>query len=101
MNVTSRFVELVRAARGTAAAYTGAGTRSPAWMNLAMAWACPASFASAVASRMLRAWNVEVSKFRKVMPTDYKRVLAVIEQAEADGLSETETTNRIMESARA
>ncbi|MEO6653563.1 MAG: glutamate synthase large subunit [Ilumatobacteraceae bacterium] len=56
---------------------------------------------SAVASRMLHAWNVEVSKFRKVMPTDYKRVLTVMERAEADGLDDAETTARIMESARA
>ena len=55
---------------------------------------------SAVADRMLRSWAVDVSKFRKVMPTDYKRVLTVIAQAEAEGLSEDETTARIMESAR-
>ena len=30
---------------------------------------------STVAERMLTSWEVEVSKFRKVMPTDYKRVL--------------------------
>ncbi|MDW3213824.1 MAG: glutamate synthase large subunit [Ilumatobacteraceae bacterium] len=55
---------------------------------------------SAVARRMLKAFNVEVSKFRKVMPTDYKRVLAVMADAEAAGLSDDETTTRIMESAR-
>ena len=55
---------------------------------------------SAVAERMLKAWNVEVSKFRKVMPTDYQRVLKVMADAEAEGLSEDETTTRIMESAR-
>jgi len=56
---------------------------------------------SAVADRMLRAWTVEVSKFRKVMPTDYKRVLSVRARAEAEGLDEETTTARIMESARA
>ncbi len=56
---------------------------------------------SAVAQRMLNSWAVEVSRFRKVMPTDYKRVLAVMAQAEQEGLSEDETTQRIMESARA
>ncbi len=56
---------------------------------------------SAVADRMLRAWNVEVSKFRKVMPTDYKRVLTVMADAKAEGLDEQQTTDRVMESARA
>ncbi len=55
---------------------------------------------SAVASRMLAAWSVEVSRFRKVMPVDYKRVLAVIAQAESEGLDQAETVNRIMESGR-
>ena len=32
-----------------------------------------------------------MSRFRKVMPLDYRRVLAVMRQAEADGLDETET----------
>ena len=52
---------------------------------------------SAVAGRMLVAWSVEVSRFRKVMPVDYKRVLAVIAQAESESLDENETVNRIME----
>jgi glutamate synthase (NADPH/NADH) large chain len=55
---------------------------------------------SAVAKRMLASWSVEVSRFRKVMPTDYKRVLTVTRQAEAEGLSEDETVARIMEAAR-
>jgi glutamate synthase (NADPH/NADH) large chain len=55
---------------------------------------------SAVADRVLRAWTVEVSKFRKVMPTDYKRVLAVMAEAEAEGLDEQQTTERVMQSAR-
>ena len=33
---------------------------------------------SAVAKRLLADWNVEVSRFRKVMPNDYKRVLDVM-----------------------
>ncbi len=56
---------------------------------------------SAVAARVLKAWTVEVSKFRKVMPTDYKRVLVVRAKAAAEGLDEETTTARIMESARA
>ena len=55
---------------------------------------------SAVASRMLASWSIEVSRFRKVMPTDYKRVLTVQAQARAEGLNEQETVDRIMEAAR-
>jgi glutamate synthase (NADPH/NADH) large chain len=55
---------------------------------------------SAVAKRMLASWSVEVSKFRKVMPVDYKRVLTVMAAAEAEGLDEAETVERIMEAAR-
>jgi glutamate synthase (NADPH) large chain len=55
---------------------------------------------SAVAKRMLASWSVEVSRFRKVMPTDYKRVLAVMEQASADGLDDEQTVARVMEAAR-
>jgi glutamate synthase (NADPH/NADH) large chain len=55
---------------------------------------------SAVAGSILSSWAVEVSKFRKVMPTDYKRVLTVIEESEANGLSEDETVAKIMEAAR-
>ena len=56
---------------------------------------------SAVAKRMLADWSVESSRFRKVMPTDYKRVLRVIEEAREEGLSEDLTIDRIMEAARA
>jgi glutamate synthase (NADPH/NADH) large chain len=55
---------------------------------------------SSVAETILNSWAVEVSKFRKVMPGDYKRVLTVIEQSEADGLDEDETVAKIMEAAR-
>ncbi len=55
---------------------------------------------SAVAGRILDAWSVEVSRFRKVMPVDYRRVLSVMAQAESDGLDESETVNRVMEAAR-
>jgi glutamate synthase (NADPH/NADH) large chain len=55
---------------------------------------------SAVAKRLLAAWNVEVSRFRKVMPTDYKRVLTVMRDAEAEGLTEHQTLDRVMEAAR-
>jgi glutamate synthase (NADPH/NADH) large chain len=55
---------------------------------------------SAVSRRLLAAWNVEVSRFRKVMPTDYKRVLGVMREAAAEGLNEDETVERVMEAAR-
>src|SRR4051794_26330733 len=55
---------------------------------------------SAVAKRMLASWSVEVSRFRKVMPSDYKRVLTVMKQSAAEGLSNDETVARIMEVAR-
>ncbi|MFK7918722.1 MAG: glutamate synthase large subunit [Ilumatobacter sp.] len=55
---------------------------------------------STVAESILNSWPVEVSKFRKVMPTDYKRVLTVIETSEAAGLTEDETVAKIMEAAK-
>ncbi len=55
---------------------------------------------SAVAERILASWEVERSRFRKVMPADYKRVLTVIEQSQAAGLSEDETVEAVMASAR-
>jgi glutamate synthase (NADPH/NADH) large chain len=55
---------------------------------------------SAVAQRMLASWSVEVSKFRKVMPVDYKRVLRVMAEAEVEGLDEERTVARVMEAAR-
>ncbi len=56
---------------------------------------------SAVAGGMLASWSVEVSKFRKVMPVDYQRVLTVMKESAAAGLDEDETVARIMEAARA
>jgi glutamate synthase (NADPH/NADH) large chain len=55
---------------------------------------------SAVAERLLDGWESEVESFRKVMPTDYRRVLTVMREAQAAGLSEDETNERIMEEAR-
>ena len=37
---------------------------------------------SAVAERLLASWSVKVSRFRKVMPLDYRRVLTVMREAE-------------------
>ena len=41
-----------------------------------------------MAERLLASWSVKVSRFRKVMPLDYRRVLTVMKQAEAEGLDE-------------
>jgi len=54
---------------------------------------------SAVARRVLAAWTTESSRFRKVMPSDYKRVLAVMADADADGLDEDAAMRKIMESS--
>ncbi len=54
---------------------------------------------SVLAARLLSSWTVEVSRFRKVMPRDYKRVLAVMQEAAASGLSDDETIARVMAAA--
>ncbi len=54
---------------------------------------------SDVADRLLAQWESEVESFRKVMPQDYKRVLHVMSEAAAAGLSEEDTLARVMESA--
>ena len=54
---------------------------------------------SAVADRILQSWDVEVGSFRKVMPSDYKRVLTVIADSTAAGLDEQQTVDKIMEAA--
>ena len=55
---------------------------------------------SAIADRILGAWTVEVSRFRKVMPRDYKRVLTVQAESAAEGLTQEQTDDRVMEAAR-
>jgi glutamate synthase (NADPH) large chain len=54
---------------------------------------------STVAQQVLLGWSTEAPHFRKVMPKDYRRVLAVLREAEQDGLSEGETMARVMEAA--
>jgi glutamate synthase (NADPH/NADH) large chain len=56
---------------------------------------------STVAYRIVAAWESEAQHFRKVMPTDYQRVLTVMAQAELVGLDEHATLDRVMESSRA
>jgi glutamate synthase (NADPH/NADH) large chain len=55
---------------------------------------------SAVAERVLNAWTVEIAKFKKVMPRDYKKVLTVMAAAKAEGLDEAQTADRVMEASR-
>ncbi|CAN5652958.1 glutamate synthase large subunit [soil metagenome] len=55
---------------------------------------------SAVGQRILADWPAEQEKFVKVMPRDYKRVLAAIADAQASGASETEVGEAIMAAAR-
>ncbi len=54
---------------------------------------------SDVADRLLNQWESEVSSFRKVMPQDYKRVLLVMTEAAASGLSDEDTLARVMEAS--
>jgi glutamate synthase (NADPH/NADH) large chain len=53
---------------------------------------------SPLASRVLEHWNEMKASFVKVLPRDYARVMAILQQATADGLSEDETSQRVMES---
>ncbi len=57
---------------------------------------------SAVAWRLLQDWDAAVARFTKVMPRDYARVIAVRQQAEAEGLDldGDEVWTRIMEASR-
>ena len=56
--------------------------------------------ASPLATRLLASWKDSVASFRKVMPRDYARVLAVLDTAKAEGLDEDATATRVMESVR-
>jgi glutamate synthase (NADPH/NADH) large chain len=55
---------------------------------------------SAVAAALLADWAAARTRFTKVLPRDYARVIAAREQAETDGLDEATTTVRMMEAAR-
>ena len=55
---------------------------------------------SAVAGRVLADWPVTAESFRKVMPRDYARVLQVMKDAEAQGLDQAATLERVMEASR-
>ncbi|MET9956594.1 glutamate synthase large subunit [Streptomyces sp. NPDC006339] len=54
---------------------------------------------STVAEKLLADWDAAVSRFSKIIPTTYKAVLAAKDAAELAGLSEAETTEKMMEAA--
>ncbi|MEK7296168.1 MAG: glutamate synthase-related protein, partial [Actinomycetota bacterium] len=53
---------------------------------------------SYLAQTIIDDWTANSKAFCKVMPRDYERVLAVLEAATAEGLSEVATSERVMES---
>jgi glutamate synthase (NADPH/NADH) large chain len=57
---------------------------------------------SAVAWRLLQDWDAALSRFTKVLPRDYARVMTVRTQAQAEGLDldSDEVWSRIMEASR-
>ncbi|MFK4225501.1 glutamate synthase large subunit [Streptomyces sp. NPDC019890] len=54
---------------------------------------------STVAAKLLAEWDVAVDRFSKIIPTTYKAVLAAKDAAELAGLSDQETTEKMMEAA--
>lgn len=55
--------------------------------------------ASTVAGTLLADWDAALPRFSKIIPTTYKAVLAAKDAAERAGLSESETTEKMMEAA--
>ncbi|MFH8371330.1 glutamate synthase large subunit [Streptomyces sp. NPDC018031] len=54
---------------------------------------------STVAEALLADWDAAQARFSKIIPATYKAVLAAKEAAERAGLSESETTEKMMEAA--
>ncbi|MDX3230900.1 glutamate synthase large subunit [Streptomyces sp. ME19-01-6] len=54
---------------------------------------------STVAGTLLADWEAALARFSKIIPTTYKAVLAAKDAAERAGLSESETTEKMMEAA--
>ncbi|KLI97208.1 glutamate synthase large subunit [Streptomyces sp. KE1] len=54
---------------------------------------------STVAEKLLADWENALTRFSKIIPTTYKAVLAAKDAAELAGLTETETTEKMMEAA--
>jgi glutamate synthase (NADPH/NADH) large chain len=55
--------------------------------------------ASTVAGKLLADWDSAAARFSKIIPTAYQAVLAAKDAAEQAGLSESETTEKMMEAA--
>jgi glutamate synthase (NADPH/NADH) large chain len=55
---------------------------------------------SDVAGALVADWSDVPGRFTKVLPRDYARVMAAREQAESEGLDDTDTTVAMMEAAR-
>ncbi|TXS08422.1 MULTISPECIES: glutamate synthase large subunit [unclassified Streptomyces] len=54
---------------------------------------------STVAAKLLADWDSTAARFSKIIPSTYKAVLAAKDAAELAGLSEQETTEKMMEAA--
>ncbi|MDF6021716.1 glutamate synthase large subunit [Streptomyces sp. JH34] len=54
---------------------------------------------STVAGKLLADWDSSAARFSKIIPSTYKAVLAAKDAAELAGLSEQETTEKMMEAA--
>ncbi|MBA4608725.1 glutamate synthase large subunit [Aeromicrobium sp. Marseille-Q0843] len=54
---------------------------------------------SVVAEQLLRDWTASLARITEIMPVNYRRVLEAKASAESEGLSEDETTARMMEVA--
>ncbi|MFD3944527.1 glutamate synthase large subunit [Streptomyces sp. NPDC058579] len=54
---------------------------------------------STVAEKLLADWDANADRFSKIIPSTYKAVLAAKDAAELAGLSEAETTEKMMEAA--
>ncbi|TXS50988.1 glutamate synthase large subunit [Streptomyces sp. t39] len=54
---------------------------------------------STVAEKLLADWDTSAGRFSKIIPTTYKAVLAAKDAAELAGLTEQETTEKMMEAA--
>ncbi|MEO7125931.1 MAG: glutamate synthase large subunit [Nakamurella sp.] len=55
---------------------------------------------SPLASSLLADWPVAASRFTRIMPREYARVLRVRQQAQSDGLTESQTDDLIMAASR-
>ena len=54
---------------------------------------------SAVAEQLLDHWEQSLERFTEIMPVNYRKVLEAQQQAESEGLSDEDTTARMMEVA--